>query len=112
MKNLMQYKGYSAKVEYSDDDKCFFGVVLGLADSVSFEGQSIEELNSAFVEAVDDYLEMCQRIGKKPEKAYKGSFNVRINPQLHKQAAISAMSAHISLNQLVEKAVKSYVKAK
>lgn len=86
--------------------------MLGLADSVSFEGQSIEELNSAFVEAVDDYLDMCQRIGKEPEKAYKGSFNVRINPELHKRAALIAMSAHISLNQLVEKAVKSYVKAK
>lgn len=59
-----------------------------------------------------DYLDMCQRIGKEPGKVYKGSFNVRINPELHKQAALIVMSAHISLNQLVEKAVKSYVEVK
>ena len=68
------------------------------------------ELKEAFKEAVEDYLDICERQGKEPQKAYKGSFNVRIDPELHKRAVLAAMSDNISLNQLVEKAVESYVK--
>lgn len=112
MKNMMENKGYYAHIEYSDRDECFFGTIAGIPDVISFEGNSPAELKIAFAEAVEDYLDMCKRYGKIPQKMYKGSFNVRINPQLHKQAALTALSDNISLNQLVEKAVKSYVKAK
>ena len=77
---------------------------------VSFEGNSTEELKEAFIEAVEDYLDICKRQGKEPQKAYKGSFNVRINPELHKRAVLTATADGISLNQLVEKAVENYVK--
>ena len=105
MKNMMEYKGYYAHIEYSDEDNCFFGTIAGIADVVSFEGNSTEELKEAFIEAVEDYLDLCKRQGKEPQKAYKGSFNVRINPELHKRAMLFAMSDNISLNQLVERAV-------
>ncbi len=105
----MQYNGYNAKVEYSDEDKCFFGVIIGINDSISFEGQSIEELKEAFKEAVEDYLDMCKRLSKEPEKTYKGSFNVRINPMLHKQAALVAAANGLTLNKLVEAAVEQCV---
>lgn len=110
MKNMMEYKGYYAHIEYSDEDNCFFGTIAGIADVVSFEGNSTEELKEAFIEAVEDYLHICKRQGKEPQKAYKGSFNVRINPELHKRAVLAATADGISLNQLVEKAVKNYVK--
>ena len=110
MKNMMEYKGYYAHIEYSDEDTCFFGTIAGIADVVSFEGNSTEELKEAFIEAVEDYLDLCKRQGKEPQKAYKGSFNVRINPELHKRAVLTATANGISLNQLVEKAVKNYVK--
>ena len=106
---MMEYKGFYAHIEYSDEDNCFFGTIAGIADVVSFEGNSTENLKEAFIEAVEDYLDMCKRHGKEPQKAYKGSFNVRINPKLHKRAVLSAMSNHISLNQLVERAVSDYV---
>lgn len=109
MKNMMEYKGYYARIEYSDEDECFFGTIAGIADVISFEGNSPAELKTAFTDAVEDYLDMCKRLGKEPKKAYKGSFNVRINPELHKRAVLSAMSDHISLNQLVERAVADYV---
>ncbi len=95
MKNMMEYKGYYTRIEYSDEDKCFFGTIAGIADVVSFEGNSTEELKEAFIETVEDYLNICKRQGKKPQKAYKGSFNVRINPEQHKRAVLSAMSNHI-----------------
>lgn len=110
MKNMMEYKGYYAHIEYSDEDNCFFGTIAGITDVVSFEGNSTEELKEAFIKAVEDYLELCKRQGKEPQKVYKGSFNVRINPELHKRAVLTATADGISLNQLVEKAVENYVK--
>lgn len=109
MKNMMEYKGYYARIEYSDEDECFFGTIAGIADVIIFEGNNPAELKTAFANAVEDYIDMCKRLGKEPQKAYKGSFNVRITPELHKRAVLSAMSAHISLNQLVERAVADYV---
>jgi predicted HicB family RNase H-like nuclease len=105
MKNLMEYKGYFAKIEYSAKDEVFFGTIEGINDTVSFEGTSTAKLKTAFREAVEDYLDMCQRYGKEPQKTYKGSFNVRINPELHKKAAILAASKGTSLNQFVEAAI-------
>jgi predicted HicB family RNase H-like nuclease len=110
MKNMMEYKGYYARIEYSDEDSCFFGSIAGIPDVISFEGNSTVELKSAFSEAVEDYLAICMKQGKEPQKAYKGSFNVRIDPDLHKHAVLVATSNGISLNQLVEKAVTMFVK--
>ncbi len=107
---MMEYKDYFAHIEYSDEDNCFYGTIAGIADIISFEGNNTKELKEAFIEAVEDYLYMCERMGKEPQKAYKGSFNVRIDPELHKRAVMIAASNGISLNQLVEKAVESYVK--
>ena len=69
----MEYKGYYAHIEYRDEDNCFFGMITGIADVATFEGNSTEELKETFIEAVEDYLNMCKRQGKKPQKAYKGS---------------------------------------
>ena len=101
----MEYQSYFAKIEYSADDEMFFGVIEGINDIISFEGTGIEDLKIAFHEAVEDYLVMCQRYGKEPQKAYKGSFNVRIDPELHKKAAMLASSKGTSLNQFVESAI-------
>lgn len=103
----MEYKGYFAKIEYDGDDDIFFGTIEGIADSVSFEGANTSELKQAFFDAVDDYLDMCQRLNKEPAKYYKGSFNVRVSPTTHKRAAITALSNGISLNQFVEKAIEN-----
>ncbi len=111
MKNFMEYKGYFARIEYSDKDDIFYGVIEGINDSISFEGEGRDELKAAFHEAVDDYLDMCSRYGKEPQKMYKGSFNVRIEPDLHKKAAIIASSQNISLNQFVESAISDKVQA-
>lgn len=108
MKDVMFYKDYIGSVHYSTEDEVFYGELEGINDSISYEGTSVTELKAAFEEAVEDYLELCQLNGKEPEKVYKGSFNVRIKPELHKKAAQMAIIEGKSLNQYVEEAIAEY----
>lgn len=111
MKNTMEYKGYVGSVEFSESDGVFFGQVMGIRGLISYEGTTAGELVEDFHGAVDDYLELCQLKGIEPERAYKGSFNVRISPELHRKAAICAAARNISLNSLVEQSLEKYVSA-
>ena len=112
MNNVLKYKGYYAVVQYSAEDEVLYGKIEGINDLVSFESDNISDIKSEFESAVDDYIEYCREIGKEPEKAYKGSFNVRIPTELHKKLAISAISDNITLNQAVQQAIESYLKNK
>ena len=105
----MEYKGYIGSVEFSETHEVFFGKVLGIRALISYEGTSAKELIEDFHGAVDAYLEMCSEMGEEPEKAYKGSFNIRISPELHKQLAVYAMSQQVSINSLVECALQNFV---
>ena len=107
--NVLKYKDYLGSVEFSAADNSFFGKIIGISDLVTFEGESVSSLKKAFAEAVDDYLTMCEETGKTPQKTYKGSFNVRISPELHKEAVLSANMQGISLNALVERAIQREV---
>lgn len=111
MNGMMEYKGYRAKVEYSPEDDAFIGQVFGVADTLVFDGRSIEELQTMFHASIDDYLDLCREIGKDPDREYRGTFNVRVPAQLHREAAIAAESKQISLNQLVAEALRQYVGA-
>ena len=95
----MQYKGYAARIEYSDEDKCFVGHIAGIRDIVGFHGDSVEELRIAFDEAVDDYLETCERAGISPQRPYSGKVMLRIPPELHAEIAMRAEASGKSLNQ-------------
>ena len=106
--NTMRYKGYVGSVEFSENDSVFYGKVLGIRSLISYEGANAKDLVSDFHEAVDDYLALCKEDGVSPEVAYKGSFNVRISPQLHEQLAVYAQNQGISMNKLVENALQSY----
>lgn len=98
----MEYKGYVGKISYSTEDEVFFGTVPGINHLITFKGASVEELKSAFHEAVDEYLAECEQLQKSPEKIYKGQFNVRIDPELHRAIALKATLLNMSLNQFVE----------
>ena len=109
MKDVLVYKDYTGSVHFSADDEVFFGKIEGIDDLVSFEGSSVIELKKAFEEAVVDYIELCKEIGKKTETSYKGSFNIRIAPDLHKKAKGLALMKGMSLNQFIQKAVEEEV---
>lgn len=101
MNNTIEYKGYVGSVEFSEEDGVFFGKVQGIRALLSYEGTTAKELISDFHGVIDDYLAVSEFQGAEPEKAYKGSFNIRISPELHKKAAVYAAARNISLNRLV-----------
>lgn len=98
---MLEYKGYHATIKYDADDHILIGEVFGITDSLNFHGTSIQELEEMFHNSIDNYLELCKKIGKTPEKEFKGSFNVRISPETHKKIALAAAQREISLNQYV-----------
>lgn len=98
---MMKYKGYIGHVEYDDQAKIFHGEVVGLRDIITFQGKSVEELEQAFKDSVDDYLAWCKGRGEKPEKTFSGTFNLRIPPELHAKLALQAKTIGISLNTYV-----------
>jgi predicted HicB family RNase H-like nuclease len=106
MKDVLTYKEYMGSVHYCAEDEVFYGKIEGIEDLVSFEAQSVDALKTAFQESVEDYLELCQKNNKDAEKSYKGSFNVRIPPELHKKAKRRAVKMGISLNQFMQKALE------
>jgi len=109
LKNLLEYNGYLGTVEFSSEDNVLFGKVVGINGLVSYEGISIDDLREGFQEAVDDYLEMCAEANIEPQKSYKGSFNIRISPELHKSLSVISTVKNISLNKAVEEAIAKYV---
>jgi predicted HicB family RNase H-like nuclease len=101
----MKYKRYEAIVEFDAEDRVFHGRVAGLRDVVTFEGDSVEALERAFQESVDDYLALCKEQGQAPDKPFSGQFVVRIDPELHRKAAVAAERAGKSLNRWVADAI-------
>ena len=107
--NAMTYKGYTARVEYSEEDGCFVGHLIGMRDIVGFDATTVKQLQSRFRKAVDDYLWASEQLGAKPEKPYSGRMMVRVAPELHAKASIAAQSAGTSLNQWVSQALERAV---
>ncbi|MEN8218801.1 MAG: type II toxin-antitoxin system HicB family antitoxin [Pseudomonadota bacterium] len=105
MNNAMSYKGYTASIEYSAEDQCFVGHLAGIRDIVGFHGDSVNELRQSFEEAVNDYLETCEKLGKTPQQAYSGNLILRIPPQVHAAIANAAEISGKSLNQWAAEAL-------
>lgn len=102
MSNVMTYNGYSARIEYDDEDGILFGQIAGIRDGVGFHADSVDELREAFHEAVDDYLATCAAIGKDPHKPFSGKVMFRVDPEVHRKAVVAAELAGKSLNQWAE----------
>ena len=102
MSSVIEYKDYIGSVEYSHEDKCFFGKLEMIDDLVTFEATNVDELETNFQNAVDDYIITCQELGREPQKTYKGTFNIRIEPSLHKKIYKEALKAGMSLNAFIK----------
>ncbi len=95
----MNYKGYYAKVEFDPEDRIFVGRIIGIRDVVGFHGESVSELEAAFGEAVDNYLEACAELGQEPNKPYSGNLMLRIPTDIHAAVAAAAQASGKSINQ-------------
>ena len=107
--NTMQYKGYTARIEYSDGDACFVGHIAGINDIVGFHGESVTELKAAFEEAVDDYLATCKKLKRSPQRPYSGKVMLRIDPGIHAKAAMLAEAQGKSLNAWAQEVLQRAV---
>lgn len=102
MTNTMTHKGYSAHIEYDDEDGIFTGRVAGIRDGVGFHADTVANLREAFREAVEDYIETCAKVGKEPQRAFSGQVMFRVRPDVHRKAALAAELSGKSLNQWAE----------
>jgi predicted HicB family RNase H-like nuclease len=101
----MQYKGYHGSVEISPEDNVLYGKLLFISPLITYEGATAQELEKAFQDAVDSYLEDCKADGIAPAKPCKGSFNVRVGHELHLSAAVAAHRESINLNEFIKQAL-------
>ncbi len=104
---MMEYKGYIGKVEIDDEVGILYGEVINVRDVITFEGTSVDEVQKAFRESVDDYLEFCAKRGESPEKPFSGKFVVRLPVELHRKAYIQARLADKSLNGWVTEVLQT-----
>ncbi len=101
---MLEHKGYTGRVEFDDEAGLFHGEVIDLRDVVTFQGKSVQELEEAFRDSVDDYLEFCEERGEEPDKPFSGRLMLRLTPNLHRRAYTRARQEGKSLNQwIVEK---------
>lgn len=106
MKHL-EYKGYTGTIEYSKEDKLLYGKVIGIKGLLSYEGTTGSKLEADFINVIEEYLKDCAALGRDPEKPFKGSFNVRIPSELHRDAALKAMELNTSLNGFVSESIRA-----
>jgi len=110
MKNSMQYKGFTGNVQFDADEMLFYGRVLGLKKAIiAYEGKTVDELVKDFQTGVDDYLDMCAEEGIEPEKPFKGTFYIRIEPALHERLVVNAMNEGVTLNAYIKSALEKAV---
>ena len=99
--NAMKYKGYIGLIEYNDEDRLFYGKVQGILDVLTFQGATVDELEKDFHEMIDEYLVLCEKRGRSPEKPFSGRFSTRLNPETHRLIALAAKSKGKSINAWV-----------
>ena len=98
---MLQYKGYTGQAEFDDEAGLFHGEVLDLRDVVTFQGKCVEELEQAFRDSIDDYLEFCEERGEAPDRPFSGRLMLRLPPRVHRDAYVSARREGKSLNQWI-----------
>ena len=108
--NTLTYNGYSARVEFDAEDRIFVGHIAGIRDIVGFHGASVDELEAAFHEAVDDYLAACKKLKQAPDKPYSGRIMLRLPPELHARASAAAQLDGMSFNQWAARALEQAVR--
>jgi len=108
-KDVLNYKGFIGSVHFSADDNVFFGKLEGINDLVTFEGQTVKGLTDAFHTMVDEHIKDCEKENIAAEKSYKGSFNVRLTPELHRRIAVSAKMRGESINKFVSEVLSQSI---
>ncbi len=107
MMNAMTFKGYTARIEYDDADRIFVGRLAGIRDIVGFHASTVDALQEAFHESVDDYVQACAKLGQSPQKPASGKLMLRVSPEVHSAALTAAQASGVSLNQWAAKVLQA-----
>lgn len=110
MNSVLTHIGYAARVEFSAEDECFIGHVAGIKDVIGFHAETVKDLKLAFEEAVEDYIETCEKMDKKPQKPYSGKLMLRLDPDIHAAIATAAELHGQSINQWASEALNREAK--
>lgn len=106
----MKYKGYTGSVEYSEEDNCLYGEVLGMShDCITYECKDVDELHKDFEDAVDYYIDSCKAYGIEPRKPYSGNLNVRLTPEIHSRIATIAQQTGTTINGFIRQTLAKAV---
>lgn len=98
---MLKYKGYQGRVEFDEEAGLFHGEVFGLNDVITFQGRSVDELQKAFQDSIDDYLEFCRERGEEPDKPFSGKLVLRLPSNVHRKVYIEAKKQGKSLNEYI-----------
>lgn len=109
MKSYFEYRDYLGSAEVDTEGGALVGKLLFIRDVITYSATSAGSLEKAFHEAVDDYLSTCSELGDEPDTPCKGTFNVRIGPDLHREVALIARSRGLGLNEFVYQALTGAV---
>lgn len=109
MSQFLEYRGYLGSVEYSHEDSCLWGKIQFIDELILYDGSSIDEIKKSFEDAVDAYIDLCNKIGREPSAPFKGSLNVRIGQDLHRKAAYESKRQGITLNDFIKEAVEERI---
>jgi len=108
--NMLSYKDYIGSVSFSAEDEVFYGKIEHINDLITFESDNAHGLKKAFEESVDDYIRFCEERGLLPDKPFKGNFNIRLKPSIHKRTYQKAIQQGLSLNKFIEKTLENELK--
>ena len=109
MSSVLEYKNYVGTAEFSAEDEVFHGRLEGIRDLVTYQATEVEGLKKAFRAAVEDYFATCRKLHKEPDVPFKGTFNVRLRPELHRRAAVYSTAHNLKLNNVVSAALEKYL---
>jgi len=98
---MLNYNGYIGHVEFDDENEIFVGEVINMKDVITFQSKTAHGLKRAFIDSIEDYIEFCHKRNEDPERPFSGKFNLRISPELHREAYIAAKISGLSLNTWV-----------
>jgi len=108
MSNTMQYKGYTALIEYSADDECFVGQVIGIRHAIIFDGTSVDEIRANFEEMIDDYPAMCADLDQEPNEPVS-EIMIPLSPELYAKASRKAEYDGVPVEKIMETALRKFV---
>ena len=98
---MLKYKGYTGNVVYDDESAIFHGEVLDTRDVITFQGTNVKDIEKAFRDSINDYLDFCKSRNEEPNKPFSGKFVLRMPPELHHKLYVKATKSGKSLNKWV-----------